>query len=130
MLFIPYKGTMAFGICKVFLELNVQYPSTIEVSNVEEFATSVRVWYSHSDSFGEFRMEPIQCYFKADEELGFILDKVTVRRREIDPELVNKFNQSLAVVLQNPPDLTLPPPPDDSLKNLHIDINRIFKPIF
>ena len=108
---------MAFGICKVFLELNVRYPNTLRINTVEEIGTFVRIWYTQTDSFGEYRMEPIQCYYKPDEKLGFILDKVTVRRREVDPEKVNRFNKTIPIILQYPPDLTLPTPLPDSLNN-------------
>ena len=114
----PYKGSMAFGVCKVFIELHVQYPTTLKLSSVEEFSTSVRVWYTHTDSFGEYIMEPIQCYFKADDTYGFILDKVTIRRREFDQQVVDDFNNSIGVVFANPPDLTIPYPLDNVLKNL------------
>src|SRR5690606_3871696 len=65
-LFTPYNGSMAYGVCKVFLELTVQYPDHLYVSTVEEFDSSVRIWYTQLDSFGAYRMEPIQCYFRAD----------------------------------------------------------------
>ena len=113
---------MAFGICKVFTEMYVQFPTTLKFNSVEEFSTSVRIWYTHTDSFGEYIMEPIQCYYKADEQYGYILDKVTIRRREIDQKIVDDFNKTLPVIFANPPDLTLPVPPEDSLKNLQINL--------
>ncbi len=116
--FAERQGSMAYGICKVFLELNTQYPDTIYVSTVEEFGKSVRLWYTQTDSFGEYRMQPIRCYFKQDEAYGFILEKVTVRRTELDQAVVERFNKSIGTILQNPPDLTLPRPLPNSLKNL------------
>ncbi len=127
--FATYQGTMAFGVCKVFLELNVRFPQHLRLSTVEEFETSVRIWYTQLDSFGEYRLEPMQCYFRADEELGFVLDKVTVRRRQVDPDRVASFNKTLPVILANPPDLTYPIPISDNLRNMHIDITPFLKPI-
>lgn len=129
LLFAPFKGTMAFGLCKVFVELNVQYPTTLKLNSVEEFSTSVRIWYTHTDSFGEYILEPIQCYFRPDENFGFALDKVTIRRRELDESIVEAFNRSIPVILENPPDLTLPQPPADDLKNIQVDLSRLLKPI-
>lgn len=129
-LFIPYQGTMAFGICKVFLELNTQYPKTMRLSTVEELGMSVRIWYTQIDSFGEYRLEPLQCYFKPDDTSGFILDKVTLNRREVDPLLVSEFNKSIPTILAYPPDLTLPVPLPDSLQDLQIDTNLFRKQIF
>lgn len=129
LLFKPYNGTMAFGICKVFIELNTQFPDTIRLSTVEEVGMSVRIWYTQTDSFGAYRLEPMQCYFKEHPEYGFALDKVTIKRREIDPAVIERFNASLPVILQNPPDLALPNPLPDSLENLQFDFAKFRKPI-
>jgi hypothetical protein len=129
-LFAPYKGTMAFGICKVFLELTVQFPDELKLSTVEELPTSVRIWYTQIDGFGQYRMEQIQCFFKADETYGSILDKVTIRRREVDPLVVQKFNKTLPIIFAYPPDLTMPVPLPDSLEDLQIDMKRIIRPLF
>jgi hypothetical protein len=129
-LFAPFKGGMAFGICKVFLELSVQYPEMLKLSTVEEMEDSVRIWYTQLDSFGQYRMEPIQCFFKNDETQGTILSKVMVRRREVDPAIVDKFNKSIPTILANPPDLTLPTPLPDSLRSLQIDPLLYMRPIF
>lgn len=125
----PFEGTMAYGICKVFLELNVRYPNTLRISTVEEMGASVRIWYTQTDSFGAYRMEPIQCYYKADEKLGFILDKITIRRKELDPEIIDRFNAILPVIFANPPDLIYPAPLADSLEGLQFETDSFRMPI-
>lgn len=129
LLFVPYKGTMGFGVCKVFLEQVVQYPTTLRLSKVEQFPTSVRIWYTQIDSFGEYRLEPIHCFFREDDNVRFAIDRVTIRRREIDPRIVERFNTSLPVIFASPPDLDLPFPLPDSLRDLKIDVTRYLKPI-
>jgi hypothetical protein len=126
LLFVPYKGTMPFGICKVFLELNVPYPHTLRLSSVEEFSTSVRIWYADIDSFGEYRLEPIQCYFKAgpNAAVPYVLDKVAINRRELDPQKVADFNRSVPGIFASPPDLTLPGALPDSLAALQFNADR------
>lgn len=128
-LFKPYQGTMAYGICRVFTELTLQYPPTMQVSSVETFKSSVRLWYTYTDSFGEYRMEPVQCYYRADETMGMAIDKVTIRRREVDQEIIENFNKTIPAILQNPPDLALPYQPD-SLESLNINPYLYMKPIF
>lgn len=125
----PFVGTMAYGICRVFLELNAQYPHTLRISTVEEFGVSVRIWFTQVDSFGQYRMEQMQCDFKADENLGFVLDKVTIDHREYDPAVIAKFNTSLPVVFEYPPDLNLPEPLPDSLESLQFEFEKFRKPI-
>ncbi|MGB4107533.1 MAG: hypothetical protein WBK55_07030 [Alphaproteobacteria bacterium] len=125
----PYEGGLAFGICRVFLEGITRYPDHLRLSTVEEFDNSVRIWYTQVDSFGEYRMEPIQCYYKNDPELGTIIDKVTINRREIDPGLIDHFNRALPSVLVYPMDLTIPAPLPDSLQDLQFETQKFRKPI-
>ncbi|MCC7304999.1 MAG: hypothetical protein IT558_01930 [Alphaproteobacteria bacterium] len=129
LLLVPFQGSMAFGLCKVFLEMNVRFPQTLRLSTVEEFDTSVRIWYTQVDSFGEYRMEPIQCYFKEDPQFGYIMDKVTVNRRAVDGKTVEKFNKILPVIFAVPPDLSLPSELPDSLQDLIIETDRFRRKI-
>jgi hypothetical protein len=125
----PFQGTMAFGICKVFLEGTTRFPQYLRLSTVEEFETSVRIWYTQVDSFGATRMEPIQCYYKQDPERGTIVDKVLINRRDVDPKVVDNFNRALPAILGYPPDLTIPYPLPDSLQDLQIDSTKFMKSI-
>lgn len=131
-LFTPYKGGVTYGICKVFLETQVQFPKHLRHTGMKDFGDSVRIWYTRIDAFGEDRMETMRCYYKYDEELGSsIVDKVTIDRREVDPRKVESFNRSLPVVLKNLPDLTYPKPLEgNNLRDLQIDTDSMRKPIF
>jgi hypothetical protein len=136
-LFKPFEGGITYGICKTFLELYVQNPRSLRLSTVDDFGDNVRIWFTQVDSFGEYRMEPIQCYFRystdADKkkygEVSVVLDKVTVSRRELDPELVARFNPAIIGIIQNPPSLILPTALDDSLEDLQFDFGKFRKPI-
>lgn len=123
-LLAPFKAGMTFGICKTFLELEMQFPQNMRVSIVEDFGQYVRIWYTQVDAFGEYRMENIQCHFRSDEVTGAAVERVAINRREVDQARVDDFNRSIAVILQNPPDLTIPPPLPDSLSGLQINADR------
>jgi hypothetical protein len=125
----PYEGSIAWGICKVFVEGMVRYPQYLRFSTVEEFETSVRIWYTQIDSFGEYRMDQVQCYYKQDPERGTIVDKVLLNRREVDRKMVDDFNRALPTIISFPPDLTIPAPLPDSLQDLQIDTQKFRKPI-
>lgn len=130
-LMTPYKGGMTYGICKVFLERKVTFPSTLELKGVEDFGNSVRIWYMTIDSFGNNRMEPIQCYFKTDATSGYLqIDKVKIRRRDVDQNIVDDFNKTIPALYAYPPDLSLPYTSTDTLQNLHYEVNQYRKPIF
>lgn len=125
----PFEGGMAYGVCRVFLENYVRFPGFLRLSTVEEFENSVRIWYTQVDSFGEYRMEPIQCYYKQDEERGTLLDRVLVNRREVDPKLVENFNRSIPAVVNMELDLVLPSPLPDSLEDLQFETDKFRKPV-
>ena len=130
-LFTPYKAGVSYGICKVFLETEMQFPQYLRYTGMQDFGDSVRIWYSRVDAFGEDRMETIRCYYKYDEARGSsIVDKITIDRREVDPRKIESFNRVLSVVLQNLPDLIYPRPLEgNNLRDLQIDPNAFRKPI-
>lgn len=130
LLFKPFKATMSFGVCKVFLETNVRFPETLRLSTVDEVGNYTRIWYTQIDAFGQYRMENIQCYFEPDEKMGARVEKILINRREIDPQRVADFNRILPVVFAYPPDLTWPAPIPDSLEDVQIDADKFRTPLF
>ena len=129
-LFKPFKADMSFGICRVFLELNVQYPQNLVISDVEYVRNFVRLWYMQTDAFGQERMENMECHFGWDETRGSYLTKVLVERREVDPKKVERFNTSMDTIFAYPPDLTYPRRLRDALGNIDIQTYLFRKPIF
>lgn len=126
----PFQESMEYGICKIFAELTLTYPDTVYYSEVVRFQGSIRVWYSYTDSFGEFRLEPIQCYFGAHEKFGMGLTRVTMGRREVDPAIVERFNNALPALFAYPPDLIYPTPLPNDPASLQFNTDRFRKSIF
>jgi|GEM_PF-861877 len=129
LLFKPFQGDMKFGICRVFLEQQLNFPDTLRLSTVQDFGESVRIWYSHIDAFGAYRLEPLECFFRADENYGAALEYVTIGRREVDPDKVARFNKSIPAIFAYPPDLTLPTGFPDTLNDLKFDASMFRKPL-
>lgn len=129
-----YEGTMVYGACKMFLELYVQYPQYLRMTEAEEFQTnetvSARIWFTQLDGFGQYRMEPIQCYFKEDPEKGYYLDRVTISRQDVDKQKVEAFNNILPALQAMQIDLTYPPPYASNVAGLKFDTDSFRKPIF
>lgn len=130
LLLIPYKGGLNYGVCKVFLELYVKYPETLSLSTVEDFGDSYRIWFTHIDEFGQYRLDNMQCFYRSDETTGFALERVSISRRPIDQDIVDAFNPSIPVIAKFPPDLTLPSPLPDSLRDIEILTNDFRRKIF
>lgn len=120
-LFAPYTADMKYGICRVYLELNLQYPQDLRISTVDDYGTYTRIWYTQLDAFGEYRMEQIQCNYVADPVTGMKIEKITINRREVDPAKVARFNTSIPVIIKHPPSLEIPSPLADSLAGLQIN---------
>ncbi len=126
----PFEAGMDFGFCRVFLELHVQYPQHLVLSDVDERRDFIRIWYMQTDSFGQERLQNIECYHGQDPERGYYISKVRIDRREIDPEKVSRFNISLAAIVANPPDLVYPRRLVDALGNMDIQTYLFRKKIF
>lgn len=131
-LFAPFTGGIGYGICKTYLELNVPYPQTLLLSEVVVTRNgSVRIWYTHIDAFGSYRLDSFQCTFAVDEQTkASYIAEVKIGKMNIDPIEVERFNVSIPYLVANPPDLTLPVPIPDSLESIEFDLNRFRKKIF
>lgn len=104
----PRQGSLFYGVCATFLELHVQHPKTIEHKIVEQYARAIRIYFTHIDSFGQRRLQFIECSVKQDAQRGTLIDKVLIDRQPVEQEKVEAFNGSLNVFGEYQPDLTLP----------------------
>ncbi len=122
----PAKGTILYGICGAFLEQQLEYPETIQHNYVEQYSSAIRVYYSHTDGFGQYLTEYIECSFEQDPKKGLQLKSVIFntiklitkkepiknkgRLYEVEQKYIDKFNESnsINVILSTEPDLTLP----------------------
>ncbi len=105
----PKQGSMAFGICSVFLELNTPYPETLDYTALEGSRTAVRIYFTNIDPFGEYKLEMIECTFGKDEKTGMKLTEIKRNRRPVDAEEVRKFNLLLPTIMASDPYRVAPP---------------------
>lgn len=104
----PGHGNMAYGLCKVFIETQVEYPVTLRYTSGRIFKEKIRIEYAHQDSFGQNQLETMDCFIKRDEQGQYYLDKAEKNRGEIDPRTLESFNKSIPAILAYPPDLSYP----------------------
>ena len=100
------KGPMEYGVCSTFLEMNTAYPHTLQYTAVEGSQTAIRIYYTSTDAFGQYKSEMIECRFRSD---AWQLMEVTKNRRQVDPEVVKKFNLLIPSIVAGKPNLDLPP---------------------
>lgn len=129
---LPIAG-LGFGICKVYLEQNVRYPHTLQLSTVEQLNDFVRIWYTQVNAFGEYRMDHIKCTFESDPERGTQISDITFKsgffERSVDAAKIEAFNKMIPVIAANPGDLTYPRPLPDNLKDLKAGMHLLRRPI-
>lgn len=126
----PKKGGMPYGLCRVFLELQMEYPETLRIGMVEVFKDSTRIWFTQIDGFGSYRNEPIQCYFHSEKGRGWVMDRALINRRPVDLSKVSAFNRSLPVFAAYPPDLTLPYEVPNQLRDLKFETDMFRQKLF
>lgn len=114
MLLMPMKGSVQYGICKVYNELHEPYPDQIVYVSVDD-GNPVRIYYKKVDPFGVESVNTIECTFKPDAAGAPTtqLTKVDIngKARIYDAESsvsIKLFNSGIPAILDNMPDLTLP----------------------
>ena len=105
----PQQGSMPYGICSTFLELNTPYPHTIRHIALEGSQTAVRIYYTNVDPFGEFKQEMIECTYGAAADGGLRVAQIARNRKPVDPQLIADFNKVLGTVVASDP-YRVPPP--------------------
>lgn len=116
----PKTGGPMIGICKVFVERSVFYPTTLRYQFITQFPKAVRIGYTYTDGFGQFHLDMAECGFRPDAQIGMVLDSVLLNREDIEQDEVDRFNVGLPAIFENMPDLALLPPlPDDLMELKH-----------
>lgn len=105
----PRQGSMAFGICSTFLELNTPYPHTLNYTALEGSRTSIRIYFTSTDPFGQYRQEMLECKFGPDDKTGMKLTEVLRNRRPMDQKIVREFNVTLPTIMASDPYIVMPP---------------------
>lgn len=101
------QGTQFYGICKTFIELNMPYPTTLNIVQVQQYTYSVQIYYNHIDPFGSVRSEMMECGFDVVDGQTQLVS-ILKDRKPIETEKVQKFNATMGAVVAGKPDLTLP----------------------
>ncbi len=125
-LFKPFKASAEFGICHTLLELVVPYPHTIYVSEVDELRNNkgLRMWYSHTDAFGEYRMESFICNIGLDPETGRLkISEIKLNKVNMDQNQIEHLSNALILFEEKPLILNYPIELSDSLGDLHFEFD-------
>ncbi len=124
-----YKATAEYGICRSLLELFIPYPHTIYVSEIKPLRDgSLKLWYTHIDAFGGYRLEEFLCKLTRDTDTGALkLSEIKVNKVYIDNAKIKHLNNALIYFQENPLVLNWPTALPDSINDLHLDFNAVRK---
>ena len=114
----PKKGNIMYGICSVLSESLVTYPETITDTYVEQYPLGVRIYFTHTDAFGQYKMEILECSYTNDQR-GLLMKNAFYNRQPIEQTRITEFNQTLPAIVEADPDLTLPADMPNLLRNLY-----------
>ena len=111
---IVYNGTILFGLCRTYIELNTQYPEHLEFVDLRERGPQVYVEYVTKDAFGQNLPNEGVCTFKRGTDGAVLMDSFRLRRGlrnrtynfPIEEQAkIDNFNTSINAVLADPPPL-------------------------
>ncbi len=135
----PRKGSILYGICDAFLQQQVSFPETIKYQTIEQYQRATRLYYSTMGTFGEQRLDMIECTFVLDEANNLSMDGIIFnhvrpitkekpisgkgRLFQVRKEVIDHFNMSgsIPAIIAGEPDLTLPDTGEDLLKNIYAE---------
>lgn len=103
------SGNMAYGICSTYLELNTPYPQTLQHTDYEMSNTVIRIYFTSTDPFGQYKQEMLECTFGADPVMGMKITQIARNRRAVDAGIVEKFNLLIPTIIASDPYRELPP---------------------
>jgi len=77
------KGTWRYGLCRIFLERNLQYPTHLRVAEVREYPSSARMDYFLTNAYGVRIMREMECHYNID-ETGVKISRIAIDKKPLD----------------------------------------------
>jgi hypothetical protein len=119
--FMPPYGTIRFGLCKTFVELNDPYPQFLEWVTAQESGMAVIIDYNRTDAFGQRTLNQIRCFFKEDPKTGLMLERININGDNEFPqeakEYIDRFNIGIPSLIKTQPSLIMPRGQTTDVKN-------------
>lgn len=128
-LFKPFKASAEYGVCRTMLELTVPYPYSIYVSEIKSKRDgALEMWYTHTDGFGEYRMESFTCRMHLNQQSGnFEITELKMHKVTMDPQKLAYLNNAMPYFTENPLILNWPAELPDSIGDLQFEFEKFRK---
>lgn len=123
LLFKPFEASADYGICRTILELTIPYPHTLYVSELGYTKdAALKLWYTHMDAFGEYRMEPFECKLGYNKDGALVVEQIRMHNVSLASDRIEAMNNIMPYFNQNPLILAWPTALPDTIADLHLDI--------
>ncbi len=121
LILMPPYGTIRFGLCKTFVELNDPYPQFLEWVTAQESGMAVIIDYNRTDAFGQRTLNQIRCFFKDDPKAGLMLERININGDNEFPQeakpYIGRFNVGIPALIKTQPSLIMPRGQTTDVKN-------------
>lgn len=104
------QGTWRYAVCRTFLELNHEFPQTIDILAAGEGQSDVTIFYNVRNSFGATEVNSAYCAYTQAQGGRVILRSLQINGEEVDRERRDKFSFTIPYIIYSNPDASLPPP--------------------
>lgn len=97
----PSYGTWRYGVCRAFVELQLRFPKTMWVTQVVEDSHYAEIYVSYLNAHGMRPTRVYKCNYKQSGN-SIKIDYITIDNEKIDDKIVNKFNQVVPFLINDP----------------------------
>lgn len=104
----PAYATQRYGICKVFLEQYLRFPTTLTINQGGETRGSAVIRFSDVNPFGSQQVRTFECFFSQDAKGRTTLSRITMDRKAIAEEKIKFFQKEMPLLMVQELDNALP----------------------
>jgi hypothetical protein len=105
----PKNGPITYGICATLLELETPYPQTIRHIALEGSASTIRIYFTTIDPFGQLKIEMFECKYATDHQGQMRVTDLIRNRQSMGGDAVTRANNMLPVIMSSDPYRIMPP---------------------
>jgi hypothetical protein len=114
-------GTWRYGLCSVFLERYVQYPTNLKILTTGEKQNSAQIGYLTTNSYGSRESQLIECFFNTGNGRVSI-NKITLDRKPLPEDAIKEFNKTIPIIMaRDDLNLNLPPRLSNAIEDLQFE---------
>lgn len=105
----PKVGPVIYGVCSTLLELETPYPHTLRHIVLEGSASTIRIYFTTIDPFGQLKIEMFECKYATDSQGNMRITDLIRNRQSLGNDSIIRANKILPVIMASDPYRVMPP---------------------